>query len=132
MSGESFVLIVTDGDDSIDKIAQGIKNAASGFDVKLCHASEFEGTDLLRCSAFFLGCGAPKAPSFSYIQDMLSHINLASRKCGTFAYDKKASQYLADIIKDSEAFLKAPLVVDKSNESSFDEVTRNYVRTIME
>ena len=98
-------LIITDGTESINSLAAPIKNALTGFNVKIRNADKFEGTDLLPADIFFIGCEKPSPPSFAYLKEMLSHINLASRKCGIFSVNQKSLKYLGDILKDCEAAL---------------------------
>jgi molybdopterin-guanine dinucleotide biosynthesis protein A len=97
-------LIITDETQSISSIAKSIKDALAGFNVKICHADKFEGTDILPVDIFFIGCDTPSV-SFAYLEEMLSHINLASRKCGIFSTKQKTLKYFSDILKDSEADL---------------------------
>ena len=104
-------LIITDGTDSIQSIARLISEALAGFEVKICSGDEFDGTDLLACEIFFLGCKKPKPSSFSYLEKMLSHINFASRKCGIFSVKEKTLKYLVKIIKDCEVDYGSPLYV---------------------
>jgi len=104
-------LIITDGTESILPIASLISDVLSGFQVKICCGEKFCGTDLLPAEIFFLGCEKANPASFTYIKEMLSHINLASRKCGIFSTNKAALDYLAKIVKDCEADLGAPLQV---------------------
>ena len=104
-------LIITDGTESIQNIARLISDALKGFNVKLCSGENFEGTDLLPADVFFLGCEKPNPPSFDYLEKMLSHINLASRKCGVFSVTEKPLKYLCDIVKDCEADLGSTLHV---------------------
>ena len=112
-------LIVTDGTESIKKIAQYISDALIGFSVKVCSAEKFEGTDILAADAFFLGCAQSSPSSFSNIEEMLKHINLASRKCAVFTVDLKTVNYLCAVFKDCEASLGAPLhVVSNEPEKS--------------
>ena len=98
-------LIITDGTESINSLAEPIKKALTGFDVKIRNADKFEGTDLLPADIFFIGCEKPSPSSFAYLEEMLSHINLASRKCGIFSVNQNALKYLGDILKDCEAAL---------------------------
>jgi len=98
-------LIITDGTESINSLAEPIKKALAGFDVKVRSADKFEGTDLLPVDIFFLGCEKPSPPSFAYLEEMLSHISLASRKCGIISVNQKALKYLGNILKDCEATL---------------------------
>ena len=103
-------LIITDGSESIQSIAQIISGALKDFKVKICAAAEFEGVDLLSAEIFFIGCEKNSPSSFKYLEDMLSHINLASRKCGIFSVNEIPLKYLAKIIKDSEADAGEPLL----------------------
>jgi hypothetical protein len=117
VNSEKKVLIITDSDVSLESTAQSIKNCLQGYAVKICPAQEFAGTDLLPAQIFFLGCGSPKPASFSYLEEMLSHINLVSRKCGIFSSDKKSLEYLAGILKDCEADLGEPLLITNGNDN---------------
>jgi len=118
VNSEKKVLIVTDSDASLDLTAQSIKSCLKDYDVKICPAADFAGTDLLPSQIFFIGCGSPKPPSFSYLEDMLSHINLVSRKCGVFSSDKKSLEYLSGILKACEAKLGEPLLTDAKTDKS--------------
>jgi hypothetical protein len=104
-------LIITDGTESIHFIANLISDALTGFEVKIRGGENFAGTDLLPVDTFFLGCEKPKPSSFEYLEKMLSHINLASRKCGIFSVKEKSIKYLSGIIKDCEADSGSPLLV---------------------
>ena len=102
------ILIITDGTESIQKAAVAIKESLSGISktskikAKICCAGDFKGEELLPADVFFVGCEQPSPPSFSWLREMLSHINLASRKCGIFGLNKKSNDYLLSILKDSE------------------------------
>jgi hypothetical protein len=98
-------LIITDGSESIQLIARFISDALAGYKVKICPADKFTGTALLPADVFFIGCEKPNPASFAYLEEMLSHINLVSRKCGIFSIKEKTLNYLRSIIKDSEAGL---------------------------
>jgi len=98
-------LIITDGTESINSLAQPIKTALAGYNVQICHADKFAGNDILPADIFFLGCENPSPSSFAYLEQMLSHINLASRKCAVFSTSQKTLKYLCGILKDSEAAL---------------------------
>ena len=110
MSAKKRALIVTDGTETIHLIAQSMAKTMPDYDVKLCSAGEFEGTDLLPAGLFFLGCEKQNPASFAYLKEMLCHINLASRKCGIFSVNKDALEYLESIVKDCEADLKPPFL----------------------
>ena len=104
-------LIITDGTDSVHSIAQMIKQAMSGYKINICTAQQFKGTDLLPANLFFIGCENAKPSSFTYLEKMLKHINLASRKCGIFTIKEKTVNYLLKILNDCEAEVGQPLIV---------------------
>lgn len=106
-------LIITDGSKTIRSIALPIKEAFAGYKVKICPAKRFDGTDLLAADIFFIGCKRQKPKSFAYLEEMLSHISLASRKCSVFSINEKAINYLSTILKDSEADLKEPFLISE-------------------
>jgi len=110
VSVKKKVLIVTDGSESVKLIAQSLEKGLTGFSVNVCTAEKFNGTDLLAADAFFLGCEKSSPASFSYLQKMLSHINLAGRKCGVFSNNEKAVKYLKSILKDSEVLISEPIL----------------------
>lgn len=112
MSGKA--LIITDGTDIIQSIAQSISDELTGFKAKICPAENFDGTDLLSADFFFIGCENQNPGSFAYLEDMLSHINFASRKCGIFSTNEKAIKYLLAALKDCEADVGEPLLVPNS------------------
>jgi hypothetical protein len=105
------VLIVIDGTDIVKKVSDEVSTALEGYQTVVRTAESFVGTDLLPAHAFFLGCGALKPASFSYIAELLSHINLSGRPCGVFSPDKKALQYISALVKDSGAATGKPLLV---------------------
>lgn len=110
------MLIVTDGTGEVTIMAQSIAKALNGNKVLIKDAPAFAGTDLLAADVFFIGCEAPAPISFSYLEEMLQHINLAGRNCGIFSpSSQKAVQYLKKILKSSEAAIRAePLFADSS------------------
>jgi len=112
VSAKQKALIITDGTESIKSIAKEISAILTGFSVKICPAEKFDGTDLLPAQIFFLGCEKSEPSSFVFLEEMLSHINLASRKCGLFSVKEKTLKYLRGILKDSEADLGEPLVAE--------------------
>ena len=100
------VLIVTDGSEATVKMAAGIAAALKGNKVSVKAASEFKGNDILPAEVFFLGCEKPEPDSFSYLADLLKHINLVGRPCGVFSPgSEKAAGYLAALVHDCEAAL---------------------------
>jgi hypothetical protein len=113
---EKRALIITEKDEPLESTAQSIKNCLHDFSVKICSVNDFAGTDILPAQIFFLGCNSPNPANFSYLEDMLSHINLVSRKCGIFSSDKKSLEYLAGILKDCEADLGKPFLITNEND----------------
>jgi hypothetical protein len=103
-------LIITDGIKSIDSLAKAIKNSLKGFNVIIRQADKFSGTDILPSDVFFLGCEDPSPSSFAYLEELLSHINLSSRKCGVFSTKQKTLKYLSNILKDCEADLGETMI----------------------
>jgi hypothetical protein len=100
------VIILTDSSASIQPIANGIAavvGAYSGYQTDIIKAEDFNGVELLPTCAFFLGCESPKPTSFTYIEDMLEHINLAGRPCGIFSSKPDTLDYLSSLLKASEA-----------------------------
>ena len=113
MSSTESVLIITDGSDKIIKTAEEIAKTLKKAVVR--DASVFAGTDLLPADVVFIGCGEPSPSSFSYLYEMLQHINLAGRKCGLFSTSKKALKYLCKMVKSSGIEVAAePLLIENS------------------
>jgi hypothetical protein len=100
------ILIVTDGSEKTVKMAAEISAALKGNRVSVKSAPEFKGNDILPAEVIFLGCEKPEPPSFTYLSDLLQHINLAGRPGGVFSPGPiQAVQDLANLVKDSEAAL---------------------------
>jgi hypothetical protein len=76
-------------------------------------AKNFSPTMLLSANAFLLGCEKPEPPDFTPVKDLFKHINLAGRPCGVFSPQANAIKYLSRLVRDSEAAIGNPLVVDK-------------------
>jgi hypothetical protein len=76
-------------------------------------AKNFSPTMLLSAKAFLLGCEKPEPLEFTDIKALFKHINLAGRPCGVFSPQLNAIKYLSGLVRDSEAALGSPLVVDK-------------------
>ena len=108
MKTRKNVLIVTDESAETAKLASEIAAVLKDDKVSAKAALSFKGNDILSADVFFLGCEAPKPDSFAYLTDLLKHINLAGRPCGVFSPgSEKAADYLAGLLNDSEAALKA-------------------------
>ena len=123
-------LIVTDGTEAIKKIAEALSTALKGYKTAIRPAESFAGTDLLPAHVFFLGCEKPKPPSFSYLDEMLQHINLSGRPCGIFSTDSKAINYLSKLIEASGASAGKPLLI--KDISAADAETKQWIQTIPE
>ena len=99
-------MIITDETQKVAEMADGIAVALKGKNVTVRKVSEFNGNDILPADAFFLGCEKPNPPSFSYIEDLFRHINLAGRPCGIFSPGtKETANYLSGMVHDCEAAL---------------------------
>ena len=106
MKTKKRVLIITDDSGETAKMAAGIVTALKGNKVSLKAASEFKGNDILPAEVFFLGCEELQPESFSYLADLLKHINLSGRTCGVFSPGtEKTAKYLAGLLKNCEAVL---------------------------
>jgi len=116
-------LIITDASESIQPVAKIISDTLTEFNVKTCTAENFAGTDLLSADIFFIGCENQGHKSFAYLEDMLLHINLVSRKCGIFSINESAIQYLRSMLKDSEADLGEPLLFTENKPAIEDWVS---------
>jgi len=103
------VLIITDETEAIRSLSLNIQEALNTIDseikilAKICPAQDFRGKEILPADLFFIGCEDPSPSSFAWLEEMLSHINLASRKCGIFSVKAKSISYLNSILKDCEA-----------------------------
>ena len=102
---EKTALIVTDGTESMQKMAEAIAAELNTYKVVSTAAKDFAGTDLLAASFCFFGAENPNPPSFSYLYKMLQHINLVGRPCGIFSGSKNAAEYLQKMAHDSELTL---------------------------
>jgi hypothetical protein len=92
-------------------MAEQIALELKKHNVVIRKASDFTGTDILPADAFFLGCEQPNPPSFTYLSELLRHINLAGRRCGVFSPDSaEPVSYLSGLVRDCEAVLGEPFV----------------------
>jgi hypothetical protein len=123
------IIIITDGDSYIDTIAAAIKSSFTTHEIRVCKADHFTGDEILPCETFFLGCAKPSPSSFAYLEEMLSHINFASRKCGVFSAKEEAVKYLQNILKDSEVNIGKPLLITGSKLN--DTTVKNWVHEFM-
>ncbi|MDR0320047.1 MAG: hypothetical protein LBI28_00955 [Treponema sp.] len=121
-------IIITDGTEVINQVSDKISDALTGFNVKICPAEEFVGNELLPADVFFIGCEKSSPASFDYLEDFLSHINLASRKCGVFSVEEKVNKYLLSLLRDSEADAGAPLLAE--NGKTEDKAVKKWIKSI--
>jgi len=107
------IIIIIDGAAPIQKFAENIAAIVGGFQgysPAVIQAESFSGSDLLPAQAFFLGCEEPNPLSFSYIEELFQHINLAGRSCGIFSSSGKALDYLSLLVSDSETTVGNPFL----------------------
>jgi len=116
-------VIITDGTELIQSTALLIKESLNGYKVNICCAEGFEGTELLPSDVFFIGCESPSPKSFSWLEDLLSHINLASRKCGIFSAKVKSIKYLRTILKSCEADI-SELEIDENGKVKKSDIKK--------
>jgi hypothetical protein len=129
VSAGKKALIITDAAEIIQSPAKIISDTLTEFNVKICTAENFAGTDLLPADIFFLGCENPEHKSFAYLEDLFLHINLASRKCGIFSTNENALQYLRGIVKNSEADLGEPLLFTGNEEKK--SIIENWLNKLL-
>jgi len=122
-------LIITDGTESIQSIALLIKESLADYKTDIYTADNFLGNEILPADIFFIGCQEPSPASFEFLETMLSHINLASRKCGVFSINKKTGKYLLSILKDSEVYTSEPLIVSNLSEVKKADI-KKWLKTI--
>jgi hypothetical protein len=106
------VIIITDNSASIQQTAEGIAALMDGYQTAVIKAEDFNGIELLPTCAFFLGCETSKPASFTYIEDMMAHINLAGRPCGIFSTNSSVFDYLSNLVSPSEAAVSKPFLTE--------------------
>jgi len=117
------VLVVTDNGPVTVNIAKNIaavfgKAPFMDWSAAVISAGDFSPTRLLPVNAFFLGCEKPESPDFTPVKELFKHINLAGRPCGVFSTQANAIKYLSGLVRDSEAALGSPLVVEDGAKDS--------------
>jgi flavodoxin len=123
-------LIVTDGIESTQKVAASISAELEGYQVLTVAASDFAGADILPADIIFLGSEKPDPASFVYIQELLKHINLASRNFGVFsAESQKTLKYLTGLVKDSEALLAEPFLAKDKNADAIKKWVKSVLKS---
>jgi hypothetical protein len=90
----------------------------ANWSAEVVPAEDFSPTRLLPAHAFLLGCEKPEPPDFTSIKEFLKHINLAGRSCGVFSPQTNAIKYLSGLVRDSDAALGEPLVVNNGKVDS--------------
>ncbi len=117
MKTKRKILIIADNNDVTGGVA---KNIAAVFgtapfenwSAAVISAKDFSPTKLLAAHAFLLGCEKPNIPEFADIKELFKHINLAGRPCGIFSTQTNTVKYLSGLVRDSEAALGDPLVIE--------------------
>jgi len=117
------VLVVTDNGPVTVNIAKNIAAVFGNapFDhwsATVISAGDFSPTRILPVHAFFLGCEKPESPDFTPVKELFKHINLAGRPCGVFSTQANAIKYLSGLVRDSDAALGSPLVVENGSNDS--------------
>jgi len=112
------VLVVTDNGPVTMGVAKSIAKVFgsapfANWSATVISAGDFCPTRLLPAHAFFLGCEKPESPDFALVKELFKHINLAGRPCGVFSTKANAVKYLSGLVRDSEAALGSPLVLEK-------------------
>jgi hypothetical protein len=105
VNGKKNALIVIDGATSIRKMADAIAVVLKDFTLVSVTANEFLGTHILSADICFFGSGTSNPPSFSSLNMILRHINLAGRPCGVFSNSVDGAEYLRNMVQDSELAL---------------------------
>jgi hypothetical protein len=112
VDGRKNALIVTDGTETIGKMAEAISAALKDFSVITLAAKDFAGTNILPADICFFGSETPNPSSFTYLNTLLKHINLAGRPCGIFSNSVAAEDYLRGLVHDSELALYPVALMD--------------------
>jgi hypothetical protein len=112
------ILIIADNGAVTRSVAKNIAaifgaEPFANWSAAVISAEDFSPTMLLSAYAFLLGCEKPEPLEFTGIKAVFEHINLAGRPCGVFSPQASAIKYLSRLVRDSEAALGSPLVVDK-------------------
>jgi hypothetical protein len=115
---KKMMLIITDDGAVTKSVAKDVaavfgSDRFADWSATVISAKDFSPTMLLSAKAFLLGCEKPESPDFMLLRDLFKHINLAGRPCGVFSPQEKAIKYLSGLVRDSDAALGNPLVVDK-------------------
>jgi hypothetical protein len=106
VEAEKTVLIVTDGQIAVQKLADAIASALGDYAVTVVPAGAFKGTHLLGAQIVFLGASEVNPVLFTCLDKVLQHINLSGRPCGIFSPGSPdVIQYLTDMVRDSELAL---------------------------
>jgi hypothetical protein len=118
MKTKKKILIIADNGAITRSVAKNIAAVFgtapfANWSAAVLSAEDFSPTRLLSAHAFLLGCEKPESPDFMPVKDLFKHINLAGRPCGVFSPQANAIKYLSGLVRDSEAALGNPLVVDK-------------------
>jgi hypothetical protein len=105
VDGKKNALIVIDGAESTRKMAVAIAEVLENFIIVSVTANEFSGTHILSADICFFGSETSNPPSFTCLDAILHHINLAGRPCGVFSSSASGAEYLQNMVHDSELVL---------------------------
>jgi hypothetical protein len=113
------ILIITDNSAIIRSIAENIKSVFGGamfvnWSPTVISAEDFIATKLLPAHAFLIGCEKPEPPDFTNVRELFKHINLAGRPCGIFSSQANSIKYLSGLVRDSEAALGSPIIINNT------------------
>ena len=129
---QQIIIIIDDAEYSqnMAKTIAGIIETfpEKGYDVSIAAAEKFSATDLLPAKIFFVGCETPKPASFSYIDELMEHINFAGRSCGVFSSDDKAIEYLAAMISNTGA----SVAVMPAKEEKTEAKLKAWIQSVIE
>jgi hypothetical protein len=105
VDGKKNALVVIDGTESIRKMAADIAAVLKNFTLVSETANEFLGTHILSADICFFGSETSNPPSFTTLDTILHHINLAGKPCGIFSTSVSGAEYLRNMVHDSELAL---------------------------
>jgi hypothetical protein len=117
VDGKKNALIVTDGAESMRKMAADIAAALKNFTLVSVTASEFSGTHILSADICFFGSETSNPPSFTTLNTILHHINLAGKPCGVFSNSAGGAEYLRNMVHDSELALYPVVLMEGKDDA---------------
>jgi len=117
------ILIIADNGAVTMNIAKNIaaffgKAPFANWSAAVVSAADFSPIRLLPVHAFLLGCEKSESPDFTQIKELFKHINLAGRACGVFSTQNSAIKYLSGLVRDCDAALGSPFLIDNGTGDS--------------